>query len=94
MSLYLECRGVHLKEIIQYEMEENGMEDKLIEIVQEVLGSDEITLDTDRESCVEWDSAAHLILLSALEEDLEIEVPIEEVAKIKTPRDFLGFMRG
>ena len=70
------------------------MEDKLIEIMQEVLGSDEITLDTERESCAEWDSAAHLILLSALEEDLEIEVPIEEVAKIKTPRDFLEFARG
>ena len=69
------------------------MEDKLIEIMREVLGSDEVTLDTERALCVEWDSAAHLILLSAIEEDLEIEVPIEEVANIMTPRDFLKFAR-
>lgn len=68
------------------------MDEKLLNIAKEILEVENITLDTNREECTEWDSAAHLILLSEIEEQFEVEVPIEEVDSIKYLRDFLKFV--
>lgn len=70
------------------------MEEKLLNIAKEILETEDITLDTLREECEKWDSAAHLILLSEIEEQFEIEVQIEEVDSIKCLRDFLEFLKG
>ena len=70
------------------------MEKRLLNIAKEILEVEDITLDTEREACTEWDSAAHLILLSEIEEQFETEIPIEEVDSIKYLRDFLKFLKG
>lgn len=69
------------------------MEEKLLKTAKEILNTDGIDLDTKRENCEEWDSAAHLILLSELEETMNIEIPIESVDGVNCLRDFLKFIR-
>lgn len=69
------------------------MEEKLLAAAKEIFNTEEITLDMEKEKCAAWDSAAHLILLSELEEEMNIEVPIEEVESVKCLRDFLNFVK-
>lgn len=69
------------------------MEEKLLHIAKEILDTEGINLDTPRDKCEEWDSAAHLILLSELEEEMGIEIPLEEVETLKCLRDFLKFAK-
>lgn len=69
------------------------MEEKILEIFQDVLGEANISLDTVRNECAEWDSASHLIILSTLEDELNIEVPIDDVPEIISPRDFLKYVK-
>ena len=68
------------------------MEEKLLNISKEILDIEDITLDMEKENCAEWDSAAHLILMSELEEEMGIEVPFEEVNSVKCLRDFLKYV--
>lgn len=70
------------------------MEEKLLHIAKEILDTDDIGLDTERQECEAWDSATHLVLLSELEDEMDIGVPIEEVEGVKCLRDFLKFARG
>lgn len=69
------------------------MEERLLEIAREILSRDEMDLSMQREDCEAWDSAAHLILLSELEEELGIVVPFEEVGNIRRLKDFLRFAK-
>ena len=66
------------------------MEEKLLNIAKEIFDTEELTLDTKKEEIAEWDSAANLILLSEIEEELEIEVSIEKIEEISCLRDFLN----
>ncbi|MCI8779899.1 MAG: acyl carrier protein [Lachnospiraceae bacterium] len=70
------------------------MEEKLLNIAKEILEIEDITLDTEKAGCTEWDSAAHLVLLSEIEEEFGAEIPIEAVDSIKCLRDFLNFLEG
>lgn len=70
---------------------ELNRKDKLIKIAEEILEKGHITLDTRREDCSGWDSAAHLMLLAELEDTMNISVPIEQVEKIRKLGDFLLF---
>lgn len=69
------------------------MENKLVELAKEIFERDDVTLDTKKAACEEWDSATHLILLSELEDELNIEVPIEEVGNIVCLRDFIKYVK-
>lgn len=69
------------------------MEEKLLNTAKEILGTEEIDLDTPMDECEQWDSAAHLILLSELEEEMRIEIPLEEVQTLNCLRDFLKFAK-
>ena len=69
------------------------MEEKLLNTAKEILGTEEIDLDTQMDECEQWDSAAHLILLSELEEEMRIEIPLEEVQTLNCLRDFLKFAK-
>ncbi len=64
------------------------MGEKLLEIAKEILEIENITLETDRAGCEAWDSAAHLVLLSEIEEQFGVEIPIEEVGYIKCLKIF------
>lgn len=68
-------------------------EKKLLEIAKNFLEVKDITLDTLREEMEEWDSLAHVMLISAVAEDLGIKIPIEDYENIKCLRDILKYER-
>ena len=70
------------------------MEEKLLNIAKEILETEDITLGTNKMECEKWDSAAHLILMSEIEEQFGVEKPIEKVGSIKCLHDFLNFLEG
>ena len=69
------------------------MEEKILDIFRDVLDDEEVTLDTKKSENDSWDSAANLIILATIEDELNIEVPIEAVPNIESPRDFLKYVR-
>lgn len=66
-------------------------ETKLLEIAKNFFEENDITIDTRREEVEGWDSLAHVMLISAVAEDLGIKVPIEESEKIKCLKDVLKY---
>ena len=71
------------------------MEDKILEIARRVFDIEiaEELLDKDRDEIEEWDSLAHLQLLTEIEEKFGIEVPFEEVQKIRKLSDFIKYLK-
>ncbi len=70
------------------------MEDKLIQIATNVLGikKENISLNSSREDIDEWDSLAHLNLISEIEEQFGMKIPFEEIHKIRKLSDFLKYV--
>lgn len=69
------------------------MEEKLLEIAKSILQNDTIDLDTNKEDIPTWDSLAYVMLMAQIEDKLGINVPIEDIDKIKTLRDMLGYTK-
>jgi acyl carrier protein len=70
------------------------MEQKLIAVVAAVLGVDPklLELDTAAEEIGGWDSVAHINIVSEVEEQFGVSIPIEKVAELQTIRDFLPYL--
>ena len=51
----------------------------------------QLTENTAYGEIEKWDSLMHLKLVMAIEENYDIEIPIDEVAHIKTLRDFYKY---
>ena len=58
------------------------LEDRILEIMREVFGIDDVTTDVSQKNCDRWDSLRHLTLASELEEALDIELEPEEIAEM------------
>lgn len=69
------------------------MEKQLIEIAMEILGIDSITINTQRKDIEEWDSLAHVMLISEINDQMGITVPVSAVDTIKTLKDFLNYAK-
>jgi len=67
------------------------LEAKLLEIGREIFEK-EIGLHDKREEISGWDSFAHLLLVTRVEEELGLVIPTEEVSKIHCLKDFLRFV--
>ncbi len=59
-----------------------NLEDRILEIMREVFGIDDVTTDVSQKNCDRWDSLRHLTLASELEEALDIELEPEEIAEM------------
>lgn len=68
-----------------------GMERKIIELIEEVVGvpAGTITEDTLIEDIEEWDSLAHVMLIGELEERLGISIPVEDAIELTGVRELL-----
>ncbi|WP_448377131.1 hypothetical protein [Fervidobacterium sp.] len=66
------------------------LEAKLLEIAKGIFEK-EIALDDKREEISAWDSFAHLLLVTRVEEELGLVIPTEEVSKVRCLKDFLKF---
>ena len=49
-----------------------NLENKILTIMREVFGMDEVTTDASQKNCERWDSLRHLNLATELEDALDI----------------------
>lgn len=60
------------------------MENKILEIMKEVFDTSDIDTSCSQDSCENWDSLHHLMLISELEEAFDVEFDPEEMAEMKS----------
>lgn len=60
------------------------MQDKVINILRVVLDNNDITESVTQENCENWDSLRHLNLIIALENEFNVSIEPEEIAKMKS----------
>jgi acyl carrier protein len=70
------------------------MEERLIAIVAAALQvpTTALTLETGPGDLPLWDSLAHINIVSEIEAEFLVSIPIEQVAEIRHIRDFLGYL--
>jgi acyl carrier protein len=70
------------------------MEKRLIAIVAAALQvpTSALTLETGPGDLALWDSLAHINIVSEIEAEFLVSIPIEQVAEIRHIRDFLGYL--
>lgn len=69
------------------------MEEKVLNIAKKILETDDISLETSKESCELWDSLAHIMIIAELADTLNIIVPMEESERINCIKDFLKYVK-
>ena len=66
--------------------------DDFITLIAEVMGVDSRTLSLDTAYGEEpWDSLMHMRLVMEVEEEYDVEIPIDEVPDIKTIKDLYRY---
>ena len=70
-----------------------NLEDKVLAIMREVFGMDEVSTDVSQKNCERWDSLRHLNLATELEDALDIELEPEEIAEMKDFDAILSILR-
>ena len=70
------------------------MGERLIAIVAAALRvpTSKLTLDTGPEDVEAWDSLAQINIVSEIEAEFGVSIPIEQVPEIKHIRDFLPYL--
>ena len=70
------------------------MEQKLITVVAAALGVDPelLKLDSAAGEIEAWDSVAQINIVSEVEEEFGVSIPIEKIAELHTIRDFLAYL--
>ena len=58
------------------------MEDKVLEIMNEVFEMEDVTTDISQRNCERWDSLHHLTLASELEDAFDVELEPEEIGQM------------
>ena len=71
-------------------------EQDFLSFVADLLGVpvEGLTLDTAYGSIPEWDSVMHIRLTLEIESKYNVEIPVDEVADIKTLGGFCKFIQG
>ena len=59
-----------------------NLEEKVLDIMRETFGIDDVTTDASQKNCENWDSLRHLTLASELEDAFDIELEPEEIAEM------------
>ena len=59
-----------------------NLEEKVLDIMREVFGTEEVTTDSSQKNCEQWDSLHHLTLSSELEEEFDLDLEPEEIAEM------------
>ncbi len=69
------------------------MKEKVIEIVKDVLETEDISLNTSQENCENWNSLRQLNLVSELEDEFDVEFEPEEIAEMKSVERVLEILQ-
>lgn len=59
-----------------------NLQDRVLDIMRETFGIDEVSTDVSQKNCDQWDSLRHLTLASELEDTFDIELEPEEIAEM------------
>lgn len=59
-----------------------NLEEKVLEIMCETFGVDEVSADVSQKNCERWDSLRHLTLAAELEDAFDLELEPEEIAEM------------
>jgi len=59
-----------------------NLEEKVLEIMCETFGVDDVSTSVSQKNCEQWDSLRHLTLASELEEAFDLELEPEEIAEM------------
>ena len=72
----------------------NIIEEKLVALVATTLGVDPstLTLDTKADAIEKWDSVAQINIVSEIEEQFGVSIPIEIISELHAIRDFLPYL--
>jgi len=60
------------------------MKEKVIEIMKDVLETEDLSLNTSQGNCENWNSLRQLNLVSELEDEFDVEFEPEEIAEMKS----------
>ncbi len=63
------------------------MEEKIIEILKEVLEIENVNAETSQANCGEWDSLHHLNLAVELESEFDVSLEPEEIAQMTSVKE-------
>ncbi len=68
--------------------------DEFFTIVSKVLKIEREKLDLSfsRDDLPQWDSLTHIKLLCELEEEFDIDIPIEDISSIRKLEDFIKYL--
>lgn len=61
----------------------------IIKILKSALGTGNVDENTTKENCEEWDSFNHLVVISDLERELQMEFTIQETEQMNSIKDIL-----
>lgn len=61
----------------------------IIKILKSALGTENVDENTTKENCEEWDSFNHLVVISDLERELQMEFTIQETEQMNSIKDIL-----
>ena len=69
------------------------MKEKVIEIMKDVLETEDISLNTSQEKCENWNSLRHLNLVSELEDAFNMEFEPEEIADMHSVNSIIDIVQ-
>ena len=71
------------------------IEDRVKKIISETLKIklDLINLNSSMKNISQWDSLGHLNITLAMEKELKIQIPLEDLAKISSVKDWISIFK-
>ncbi|MDO6355392.1 acyl carrier protein [Caloramator sp. CAR-1] len=71
------------------------MEDKILEIASSVFNIDKayLNINISKDELSQWDSLAHIQLISEIEDTFNIEIPINDFWKINSLKQILNYLK-
>lgn len=71
------------------------MEEKVIEMLEEILELDEgeLTIDTDLSDVEEWDSISKLALMAEIKKNWKKNLTVDEIKKFQQVKDICEFLK-
>lgn len=68
------------------------MEEKVLEILRQVLNVDTVNLGSSQENCPQWDSLHHLNLVVEIEDAFDVSFEPEEIAAMKSVAAIITYL--
>ncbi len=69
------------------------MENKLIDVLKDLLPNEQVDEKSSMENCAEWDSLKHIIVIMTLEEKFNVNIPIETAPDLNSYKKIIEFLK-